>query len=224
MLLIFFFLENDHAGPSRPDTPEPHRGHLLAVLKNHRRIFLIAGAAQLFAQMIRAGRQAILPLYGADTIGLDVATIGVVISAGTALDVLMVYPAGILMDKFGRKWAIVPCFAIQAFGMLLVPFSSDVTGLLLAALIMGFGNGLGSGTMMTVGADLAPAESHGEFLGVWRLIGDIGVSGGPMVVGIVADIVVLPAAALVMTGAGLAAALIFGLFVPETLEKRNKRT
>ena len=63
--------------------------------------------------------------------------------------------------------------------MAMVPFTGSFASLLVATIVMGFGNGLGSGTMMTLGADLAPREGTGEFLGVWRLIGDTGAVTGP---------------------------------------------
>jgi predicted MFS family arabinose efflux permease len=48
----------------------------------------------------------------------------------------------------------VPSFAVMAFGVALIPLADDFTTLMLAGLVVGFGNGLGSGTMMTLGADL----------------------------------------------------------------------
>jgi MFS family permease len=102
--------------------------------------------------------------------------------------------------------------------MALIPFTSSFGGLLLAACLMGFGNGIGSGTMMTVGADLAPPGSVGEFLGVWRLVGDAGQSSAPLAVGNVADLLGLVAATFVIAGFGLAAGVIFALLVPETLK------
>jgi hypothetical protein len=54
------------------------------------------------------------------------------------------------------------------------------------------------------------------------MIGDMGLTGGPLVVGVVADLVVLPAAAWALSGTGLMAALIFARFVPETLKKRQR--
>ncbi|OGO15237.1 MAG: hypothetical protein A2Z14_08475 [Chloroflexi bacterium RBG_16_48_8] len=53
---------------------------------------------------------------------------------------------------------------------------------------------------------------------------DVGSSGGPLVVGAVADIFILPVAALVMGAAGLLSATIFLLMVPETLQKRSPVT
>ena len=125
------------------------------------------------------------------------------------------------MDRLGRKWAIVPSFLIQALGMSLVPLTGSFLGLLLAATLIGFGNGFSSGSMMTLGADLAPENARGEFLGVWRLIGDVGSSGGPLIVGSIADAFALPVTALLMAGAGLMAGAVFGLLVPETLKRRQ---
>jgi predicted MFS family arabinose efflux permease len=63
----------------------------------------------------------------------------------------------------------VPSFAVMALGVALIPLAGDFEGLLLASVVIGLGNGLGSGAMMTLGADLAPPGATGEFLGVWRL-------------------------------------------------------
>ena len=49
----------------------------------------------------------------------------------------------------------------------------------------------------------------------------MGQTGGPLVVGIVADILVLSSAVWVIAGSGLAAASIFLLFVPETLKRKH---
>jgi MFS family permease len=195
--------------------------HLLSTLKAHYRVLASAGAGQLFAQAIRAGRDVIIPLYAADALGLDVRSIGYIVSIGMAAEVVLFYPAGWIMDRWGRKYAIVPCFAIQALGMFIVPLTGGLVGLATAAVVIGLGNGLGSGSMMVLGADLAPQETRGEFLGLWRLIGDAGSSGGPFAVGNVAGLFTLPVAAWVMCAVGLTAAVIFALLVPETLKTRR---
>jgi MFS family permease len=185
------------------------------LLRTHWRDLSAAGVAQIFAQMIRAGRQLLIPLYGL-SLGLDSATTGSIISFSALLDVAMFFPAGFMMDRFGRKVAAVPCFAIMAIGMLVVAWSFDFRSLLLGAAIIGFGNGLGSGTMMTLGADLAPPGAVGEFLGFWRLIGDTGQSGGPIVVGAVAGAFGLVTTALLLSAIGAASALTLAFLVRET--------
>lgn len=186
------------------------------LVRSHWTDLTSAGIAQTFAQMIRAGRQLIIPLYGAYVVGLDVAAIGTIISAGAVIDMLLFMPAGLIMDRFGRKWASVPSFTVMAVGMALIPLMHDFVGLLIASVVIGFGNGLGSGAMMTLGADLAPPGATGEFLGLWRLIGDSGAAGGPLVVGVLADVVGLAATALVLSGVGLASAGMLALLVRET--------
>jgi MFS-type transporter involved in bile tolerance (Atg22 family) len=70
--------------------------------------------------------------------------------------------------------------------------------------------------MMTLGADLAPPGAVGEFLGFWRLIGDTGQSGGPLVVGAVAGAFGLFATAILLSGVGAASALTLAFLVRET--------
>jgi len=198
----------------------PRRVRVLTALRANYRPLTFAMIAQLFAQMIRRGRGTIIPLFGADILGLDVETIGFIVSIAAAIDMSLFLPTGWIMDRIGRKVAIVPAFSIMAMGMALVPLVGDVTGLVVAASLMGLGNGLSSGAMMTLGADLAPAEGRGEFLGMWRFVGDTGASGGPLVVGGVADLLNLPMAALAMAAGGVIASVLFLFRVPETLNKQ----
>lgn len=195
---------------------------LWVMLREQYRILTTAGAGQILAQATRSGWNTIIPLYGRDMLGLDVGQIGLVVSILSLVDTIMFVPTGIIMDRWGRKFAVVPSFALQGLGLALIPLVGTFSGLVGAAVVIGFGNGLGAGTMMTLGADLAPEDSRGEFLGVWRLIGDTGGTVGPLMIGNVADILALPAAALVAAGMGLAAAAVFGLFVPETLKKKKR--
>ena len=81
---------------------------------------------------------------------------------------------------------------------------------------MGFGNGLGAGTMMTLGADLAPPGRIGPFLAGWRLLGDSGAMAVPLLVGAIAGTLALPAAALAVAAIGAGAAATFAWGVPET--------
>jgi len=185
-------------------------------LHTHSGDMTAAAVAQLFAQMIRQGRQLLIPLVGAVTLGLNAAEIGVIMTASAVLDMSMFIPAGHLMDRYGRKFASVPSFAIMAIGIGMVPFAQGFEGLLIAGLVIGLGNGIGSGTMMTLGADLAPPEATGEFLGVWRLIGDAGMVAGPLLVGLIATWLGLTGSALVLMFAGLLASAILFFLVKET--------
>lgn len=214
---IVSFLYITEGGPAVRRSRQMRWTILGQLARSHWRELLTAGSAQVFAQMIRAGRSIVVPLYGASVLGLSVAEVGTVVSLSAAIDMSLFIPAGMIMDRFGRKWAAVPSFAVMAVGMALIPLAADYVGLLIAVAVIGLGNGLSSGTMFTLGADLAPPEATGEFLGLWRLIGDLGSTGGPVVVGGIADVLGLGAAALALAGVGLLSALTLSLFVKETL-------
>lgn len=219
ILLILFGLDPDKRS-TEPENRKTFR--LWEVFKAQRAVLASAGTAQTLVQMVRSGRSVIVPLYAADVIGLEVGAIGLVLSAASFVDMSLFYPAGMIMDRFGRKFAIVPSFALQAVGMACIPFTGGFATLTAATCIIGIGNGLSSGSMMTLGADLAPAEDVGDFLGVWRLIGDGGRMGSPLIVGGISDIVGLQPAALFIACTGLAGSAMFALLVPETLKKAGE--
>ena len=175
-----------------------------------------AGVAQVFGQVIRQGRQLVIPLIGAKQLELSAAEIGTVMTVAAIVDMSMFMPAGIIMDRFGRKFSSVPSFAIMAVGIGLVPLAHNFITLMGASVLIGLGNGLGSGSMMTLGADLAPPDATGEFLGVWRLIGDIGMVTGPLMVGAIAGALSLNGSAFALMGAGFAASMTLAFLVKET--------
>ncbi len=198
------------------DVRTPFR--ILQIARNHLRVLASAGTGQLCAQAVRAGRNVVIPLYGSDVIGLDIKDVGLILSLASFVDVLMFYPAGVVMDRFGRKFAMVPCFGIQAIGMAAIPLTGSFWSLMGAAVLIGFGNGIGSGTMMALGADFAPRKSMGEFLGLWRLIGDTGHTGSPVIVGGLSDLAGLSPATYAVAALGLVSSLFFATLVPETLK------
>ncbi len=183
---------------------------------DNRRDLAAAAAAQTFAMMIRAGRMLLVPLYGYTYLDLSGGQVGAILTVASIFDVAMSIPAGMTMDRLGRKASMVPSFAIMGVGVALIPLAHGFWGLMAASALVGFGNGFGAGSMMTLGADLAPRGATGEFLGLWRVIGDIGQVTGPLVVGILADTLDITGSAYALSAIGFGAALIIMFLVRET--------
>ena len=198
-----------------------HHHSLLRTMRQHAHVLRAAGLGQILDMLTRYGRMVIIPLYAADELGLGVEYIGLIESFSYGLDMMFFYPAGWVMDRLGRKYAIIPSFVTQGVGLALIPLTASAGGILFVVALLGIGNGIGSGTMMTLGSDLAPANARGDFLGVWRFIGDFGMVGGPLLVGNMADLFTLGGSALLLAVASLSAAGIFGFFVPETLKRKQ---
>lgn len=207
--------------PTDPDKAAPTHAHISwrQLLQTNRAILRNAGIGQILAQFTRNGWMVIIPLYGANILRLDVQTIGVVMSLGAALDAGFFYLSGIIMDRYGRKWAIVPSFVLQGCAVALIPLAGGMWGLAFVSGLIGLANAISSGTMMTLGSDLAPPETRGEFLAVWRLIGDVGFVLSPLIVGAVAQVLALQSAIVVIATTAFITAAVFTWFVPETLKR-----
>jgi len=193
-------------------------GRLFTTVVEQRKIILSAGLAAILIQVVHQGRDVFLPLWG-KAIGLDVARIGLVIGIASLVDAALFYPAGYIMDRWGRKRASVPSLLILSLGFLALPATTDVHGYALVAILIGVGHGLGAGLVTILGADFAPALRRGEFLGVWRLINDCGNAGGPFTMSLIIASASLGLASICTAGLGLAGTMVMWLFVPETLRR-----
>ena len=165
-----------------------------------RRLMKLASGPVLI-MMARRGRVVVLPLIGVE-LALSPTEIGLLVAVGAGADLALFPVSGLLMDRFGRLWAIVPAFSLMAVGLILLGLATTGTEVVVAGIVIGVGNGLSAGTMLTLGSDLAPKESPGPFLAGFAALQDWGQVLGPVVVGWVAAVAGLSASAVVL-GAGL---------------------
>lgn len=217
-----------------PDLPEPVAAAaatdlaavraaptIRSVGSDYRRLFLTVGIGVLLVSAVRASRQAVIPLW-ADHLGLAAAMTSLIYGLAGGIDMLVFYPAGKVMDRKGRAWVAVPSMTIMGAALLLTPFTSGATTLLLASLAIGFGNGIGSGMVMTLGADYSPVAGRAHFLGLWRLMSDLGSTAGPGLLSAVTALLSL-AAGIACTGVmGLAAAAVLWYWIPRTVNASRR--
>lgn len=196
---------------------------LWAQLRRHRTLFATLGAATLLVGAVRGTRQTILPLWG-EHVGFEPAVISAIFGISGAVDMLLFYPAGKAMDRYGRLWVAVPSMLGMAAAMALLPLAHSVAGVSAVAVLLGVGNGLGSGIMMTLGADVAPAEGRSSFLGVWRLLQDVGDAAGPLVLTAGAAVGSLAAGVWCTAVLGASAAGALGRWVPRFSVHANAQT
>lgn len=133
------------------------------------------GLASAFLAIVRTARIIGLPLW-ALYLHIDAGTTSLLIGGAAALDLSLFYASGQVMDRWGRRAAAVPTMTLMGFSMFLIPLTHDTGSLLIVALVISLANGLGSGLIMTLGADLAPADARGEFLAAFRFLIDASVA------------------------------------------------
>ncbi len=196
---------------------------LRRVMVDHRRVFLSLGIAVLLVGATRGARQVVLPLWGLH-LGLAPATTSLLYGLSGALDMAVFYPAGKLMDRRGRLSVAVPSMLALGAALLVLPLARGVLTVALVAMVMGLANGVGSGMIMTLGADVAPRAVRAQFLGVWRLLSDTGAATGPLVVAAGAGLGSLAGGVLVMGGVGVVTAGVLRATVPRWSVHANART
>ncbi|HEY0119436.1 MAG TPA: MFS transporter [Cellulomonas sp.] len=208
---------------NRPTKDAGPHVSLWRVTVDHRRVFVSLGIAVLLVGATRGARQVVLPLWG-EHLGLAPATTSLIYGLSGALDTAVFYPAGKLMDRKGRLWVAVPSMVALGVTLAALPLARTAGWVAVVAMAMGVANGIGSGMIMTLGADVAPAALRAQFLGVWRLFSDSGAAAGPLVVAAGAALGSLAGGVVVMGGMGLVAAVVLQATVPRWSVHANART
>jgi len=141
--------------------------------------------------MARVNRPVIVPLLGA-SLGLDSVWISLVFGVCAALEILLVIPAGTLMDRYGRAAVAVPCALLMGAGFILLAILGTtlagqgttlaVVALLVPSLLIGLGNGMGAGIVMTLGIDVSPVHDRTRYLAWWNTMLGSGRLAAPLVV------------------------------------------
>ncbi len=90
------------------------------------------------------------------------------------------------------------------------------------AAVLGVGNGLSSGILLTFGADVAPKADPAPFLGSWRTLTDAGGAAAPLLVSAIAAASTLAVASGVMGAIGLLGALAFVRWVPRAAPRPDR--
>ena len=171
------------------------------------------GLGALLVNATRAARVSVIPLWALYN-GLDPATASLLFGISGAADMILFYPAGVAMDRWGRRWISAAAMIILSLSFFVLPFAKDAASIAVVAVVMGIGNGLTTGLVLTLASDAAPPERRGEFLGAFRLWADTGTLAGPLLVSAVAAAAALIPAVVVTGGVALAAAGAMIRWVP----------
>jgi MFS family permease len=170
---------------------------LFATIRIHRQLLATVALVPMLTMAVREGRYVLVPLIGND-LGLSPTAVGALVTVGTAADLLLFPVAGFILDRFGRLAAMVPSFSLIAIGLFILGAADTITMAVVAGVVMGVGNGLSSGALLTLGSDLAPRDGPGPFLAAIAVIQDGGKIIGPLVVGFVGATASLGTAAVVL--------------------------
>jgi MFS family permease len=200
-------ISKDITAHERQAVTHADRQSVLRVVVRNRKILRTLGTGVLVLSAARSCRTVIIPLWAA-ALGMDAIHASLIIGISGGVDMLLFYPGGSVMDRWGRLVVAVPSMAVLGAGMFAIVFTSGFWSLAGVGMILGIGNGIGSGLIATLGADAAPAIGRPQFLAGWRLMSDSGAAAGPLLMSAITIAFPLSAAVVTMgvvtyIGAGL---------------------
>jgi MFS family permease len=157
-------------------------------------------------------------------LGLGPTQIGIALGMVSIIGLVLAYPSGALVDRFGRKFVIAPSTFLTGAALILYAFVPTWEWFLGASIVWATASGISGAAQGAYAADVAPPGRVATALGTYRMVGEAGYVAGPLTLGLLSDLgsarlAFLAAAALVI-GAGLA----FALFAPETLVRPKTET
>lgn len=201
------------------------RESVFVVAWRYRAVLSRLGVAAASLAAVRSARQVVLPLWGV-SIGLDAQTIALVVGISGAIDFALFYASGQVMDRFGRLWAALPAMLLMGLGFLALAFTHDLDSsamwFAMFAAVLGVGNGLSSGILLTLGADIAPRTDPAPFLGSWRMLTDAGGAIAPLLVSGIAALSTLSLATGTIGVLGLLGAAAFVRWVPRFVPRPGR--
>lgn len=202
----------------------PVRHGVFRTMWHLRAVLLRLGLSAATLSGIRQARVYLLPLWGV-SLALDPEVISLIVGLTGALEFLLFYSSGQIMDRWGRLWACLPSMLLMSGAFVGLSFTHDlptaVGWFIAAAVVVGLGNGLSSGILMTLGADVAPAGDPAPSLGSWRLVTDAGGAAIPLIIAGVTALASLPVATCLVGLIGLAGAGGFAVYVPRFVQHRR---
>lgn len=157
--------------------------------------------------------QTLIPLIGDGELDFSASTIGLAIGAGAALRFVSAWVAGVASDRLSRRVVLVPSLVLMAVGGAVLALASSVVTWSVSIALVALGSS-GISVAAAAVADRVPAQELGRELGLFRLVGDLGLVVGPIVTGFIYQAsgprLAGLAAAAVFAAAALAAAAWVG--------------
>jgi MFS transporter, DHA1 family, multidrug resistance protein len=175
----------------------------------------VAIAFVSFAQFLTRGTspQTLIPLAGAETFGLDVDTIGLLLGAIALMSLVLLPAASTAADRRGRARVIIPSLWITAISLAVIGLATGSVVFIIGSLLLGFGNAVGGPAPAAYAAEVSSAQARGMAMGAFRTAGDLGLLIGPPLLGAVADTNGYPWAFWANAVIVASAAIVLGLAV-----------
>jgi DHA1 family multidrug resistance protein-like MFS transporter len=190
-------------------------------LLGQRNLVLISLVSMIAAFSRTGGIFNVIPILGEQEMGLSPSQIGVGTGMTSVVGLILVYPSGAMVDRFGRKAVIVPSTILSAVGMIAFVVAQDFGGYLIASTFWATAGGIAGAAPGAYAADVAPEGMMASAMGVYRALSDIGYVIGPLAMGAISDVAGADASLLMTAGLIFAVGMLFAVRAEESIPSRK---
>jgi MFS family permease len=144
----------------------------------------------------------------AQSVGMAVALVPIVMVVMSAVYAASAYPAGVLSDRFGRTGVLSLGIAFLVVADIILALAATIPLMLIGVMFWGLHMGFSQGLLATLVADTAPEDLRGTAFGLFNFVGGIAMLLASIIAGALWD--AYGPAATFVAGAAFAAVALLG--------------
>jgi MFS family permease len=177
----------EQAEEDRDGSAQAPRGRAWVRMIRSRDFFAVALVTMTIFFTRTASRQTLVPLLAVARFDMSPGMLGAVFTLMSVINVILVAPAAMATDRFGRKWVIVPSMLLTAAGLVFYAGADNLAMFVGASVVLATAASISGPAPAAYAADIAPSEARGLAMGLYRTTGDFGFMIGPPLLGALAD-------------------------------------
>lgn len=179
--------------------------------------FVLVGLTAFMNAVARTGALfSVIPILARDRLALSTDRIGFGLAVASIVGLALAYPAGVMVDRYGRKVVIVPATVMAGVSLMVFLFAPSYAWFLVGCAVWSVAAGIGGAAPAAYAADVAPPGMNAAAMSAYRMVGDLGYVVGPVVLGVAADLAGADATLAATAALLVAVAAVFARLAPET--------
>ncbi len=136
-----------------------------------------------FSSTIVVGLSGVIQPLFLSLLGYDPATIGIILGASASTSVLFLFPAGLIADRYSRKWVLVLSLTVYALGYALYATRTDFPSLILGSALVGVSWGTYMGPSNAILSDKTTPNERNYAFSLFGFLGATAIIVGSLLAG-----------------------------------------
>jgi hypothetical protein len=134
--------------------------------------FLLVGLVSFTNAVARTGGLFnVIPVLARDRLGVNADRIGFGLALASLVGLALAYPAGVMVDRYGRKIVIAPATIMAGLSITLFLLAPSYGWFLVACIVWSIASGISGAAPAAYAADVAPPGMNAAAMSTYRMLG-----------------------------------------------------